>query len=132
MKTARYYLLTLLRVSNTAHLPTKPEHVEESGRLEKKPKSSIKSSTSPKPKRKQNKEVKTSLLAKLQQSCNTLVTSFSSILSNFHNASSGISSVAHHNPHINAVFVYLFMQEFFLDKIHFFKFLCMSEKPRLH
>ena len=46
--------------------------------------------------------------------------------------SSGISSVAHHNPHINAIFVYLFMQELFVDKIHFFKFLCMSDKPRLH
>ena len=46
--------------------------------------------------------------------------------------SSGISSVAQHNPHINAIFVYLFMQELFVDKIHFFKFLCMSDKPRLH
>ena len=46
--------------------------------------------------------------------------------------SSGISSVAHHNPHINAIFVYLFMQELFVDKIHFFKFLSMSYKPRLH
>ena len=46
--------------------------------------------------------------------------------------SSGISSVAHHNPHINAIFVYLFMQELFVDKIHFFKFLSMSDKPRLH
>ena len=45
---------------------------------------------------------------------------------------SGISSVAHHNPHINAIFVYLFMQELFVDKIHFFKFLSMSDKPRLH
>ena len=43
--------------------------------------------------------------------------------------SSGISSVAQHNSHI---FVYLFMQELFVDKIHFFKFLCMSDKPRLH
>ena len=48
----------MLRVSNIAHLPTK------AGRLERKPKQpGIKSSTSPKPKRKQNKEVKTSLLA---------------------------------------------------------------------
>ena len=46
--------------------------------------------------------------------------------------SSGISSAAHHNPHINAIFVYLFMQELFVDKIHFFKFLSMSDKPRLH
>ena len=45
---------------------------------------------------------------------------------------SGISSVAHHNPHINDIFVYLFMQELFVDKMHFFKFLCMSDKPRLH
>ena len=35
-----------------------------------------------------------------------------------------------HNPHINAIFVYLLMQEFFIDKIHFFKFLSMSDKPR--
>ena len=47
--------------------------------------------------------------------------------------SSGISSVTHHrNPHINAIFVYLFIQELFVYKIHFFKFLCMSGKPRLH
>ena len=46
--------------------------------------------------------------------------------------SSGISSVAHHNPDINAIFVYLFMQRLFVDKLHFFKFLSMSEKPRLH
>ena len=46
--------------------------------------------------------------------------------------SSGIFSVAHHNPHINAIFVYLFIQELFVYKIHFFKFLCMSGKPRLH
>ena len=43
-----------------------------------------------------------------------------------------ISSVAHHNPHINAIFVYLFMLELFVDKIHFFKFLSLNDKPRLH
>ena len=55
----------MLRVSNTAHLPTKPDQVSKAGRLERKPKqpNMIKSLTSPKPKRKQNKEVKTSLLA---------------------------------------------------------------------
>ena len=46
--------------------------------------------------------------------------------------SSGISSVAQYNPHINAIFIYRFMQELFVDKIHFFMFLCMSDKPRLH
>ena len=46
--------------------------------------------------------------------------------------SPGISSVAHHNFHINAILVYHFMQELFIDKIHFFQFLCMSDKPRLH
>ena len=52
----------MLRVSNIAHLPTKPDQVAKAGRLERKPKQiSIKSSTSPK--RKQNKEVKASLLA---------------------------------------------------------------------
>ena len=79
-------MLTLLRVSNTAHVPTKPNQVAKARRLKRKPKSNIKSSTLLKPKRKQNKELKTSLLAELQQSCNTLVTSFSSIQSNPHNA----------------------------------------------
>ena len=52
----------MLRVSNIAHLPTKPDQVAKAGRLERKPKQpSIKSSTLPKPKRKQYKEVKTSL-----------------------------------------------------------------------
>ena len=50
-------------VINTAHLPTKPNQVAKAGRLERKPKSSIKSSTSSKLKTMQNKEVKTSLLA---------------------------------------------------------------------
>ena len=31
-----------------------------------------------------------------------------------------------------AFFFYLFMQELNIDKIHFFKFLCLSDKPRLH
>ena len=54
----------MLRISNIAHLPTKPEQVAKAGRLERKPKQpSIKSSNSPKTKRKQNKEIKTSLLA---------------------------------------------------------------------
>ena len=43
-----------------------------------------------------------------------------------------LTYLAQHNPHINAVFVYLFMQELFIDKAHFFKFLSMSKKPRLH
>ena len=47
-------------------------------------------------------------------------------------ASSGISFVAHHNPHINAIFVYLLMQEVFVDKIFFLTFLSMSDKSRLH
>ena len=46
--------------------------------------------------------------------------------------SSRISSVAHRNPHINTIFVYLFIQELFVNKIHFFKFFSMSDKPRLH
>ena len=58
-------MLTLLRVSNTAHLPTKPDQAAKAGSLERKPKSSIKSSTLSKPKRKQDNEVKTSLTAKL-------------------------------------------------------------------
>ena len=57
------HVLTLLRVSNTAHLPTKPDQVTKAGRLKRKPKSNIKLSTLPKPQRKQNKEVKTSLVA---------------------------------------------------------------------
>ena len=80
-------------------------------------------------------------MALLQKSYNTLLTYFSSVLSNLHNAwfrlpqlhaSSGICSVAHHNPYINAFFVYLLMQELFIDKIHFFKFRSMSDKPRRH
>ena len=59
----------MLRVSNIAHLSTKPDQVAQAGRLEGKPKQpSIKSSTSPK---KENKIKKSKL---------------SSILSNFHNA----------------------------------------------
>ena len=54
----------MLRVSNIAHLPTKPDQVAKSGRFERKPKQpSIKPSNPPKPIRKENKEVKTSLLA---------------------------------------------------------------------
>ena len=54
----------MLRISNIAHLPTKPGQVAKAGRLERKPKQpSIKSSTSPKAKTKQNKGVKTSLMA---------------------------------------------------------------------
>ena len=54
----------MLRVSNIAHPPTKPDQVAKAGRLERKPKQPrINSSLSPKPKRKQNKEIKTSLLA---------------------------------------------------------------------
>ena len=57
-------LLCMLRVINIAPLPTKPDQVAKAGRLETKPKKpNIKSSTSPKPKGKQNKEVKTSPLA---------------------------------------------------------------------
>ena len=48
----------MLGVSTTAHLSTKPDQVAKAGRLDRKPKSSIKSSTSLKPKRKQNKEAK--------------------------------------------------------------------------
>ena len=46
-------------------------------------------------------------------------------------ASSRISSVTHHNPHVNAFVVNLLMQELFVDKIHFFKFLSMSDKSWL-
>ena len=68
IKIARYYLLRIIcelceRVSKTAHLPTKPDQVAKAGILEIKPKLNITSLTLLKPKRKQNKEVKTSLLA---------------------------------------------------------------------
>ena len=53
----------MLRVSKTPHLPPKPDQAAKAGRLERKPKPSIKSSTLPKPKKQQNKEVKNSLLA---------------------------------------------------------------------
>ena len=48
------------------------------------------------------------------------------------NMSSGISSVAHNNPHINVIFVYLFMRKLLVDKIPFLKFLYISHQPRLH
>ena len=54
----------MLKVSNTDHLHTKPDQIAQTRRLERKRKQpSIKSSPSPKTKRKQNKEAKTSLLA---------------------------------------------------------------------
>ena len=53
----------MLRASSAAHLPTKSDKVSKAERLDRKPNSSIKSSISAKPKRKQNKEVETSLLA---------------------------------------------------------------------
>ena len=53
----------MLRVSNIANVPIKADHVAKAGRLERKPKPSIKSLTLPKPKKQQNKEVKNSLLA---------------------------------------------------------------------
>ena len=53
--------MDLKRVSNTAQLPNKSDQVVEAGRLEGKPKSSLQPRQ--KPRRKQNKEVKTSLLA---------------------------------------------------------------------
>ena len=51
---------------------------------------------------------------------------------NYHVFWNRTSSVAHHSPHTNAIFVYRFMQELFVDKIHFFKFLCLSDKLWLH
>ena len=63
MLSVKDHLLTLLRVSNTAHLITKCDQIAKAERMERKPKSRIKSSTLPKPDRKQNKEVKTSLQA---------------------------------------------------------------------
>ena len=40
-----------------------------------------------------------------------------------------MSFEARYNPHINMFVVYLLIQELFVDKIHFFKFLSMSDKP---
>ena len=133
----------MLRVSNIAHLPTKPDQVAKAGRLERKPKQlSIKSSTSPKPKRNKIKKSKLAYWlsyskAAIPQSplsvqyCEISIMLDSGCL--LTTMSSGISSVTHHrNPHINAIFVYLFIQELFVDKIHFFKFLSMSDKRRLH
>ena len=77
MKTARYYLLRIKkRVSNTAQLPTKPDQVAEAERFNVGGKTNIKFETSQKPKGKQNKEVKTRILAELQKSSNNLVTYF--------------------------------------------------------
>ena len=48
----------MLKLSNIARVPTKPDQVAKAGRLERKPKQpSIESSTLPKPRRKQKKEV---------------------------------------------------------------------------
>ena len=53
----------MLRMTKITLLPTRPNPVAKAGRLERRPKQpSIKSSVSPKPKRKQNKEVKPSLM----------------------------------------------------------------------
>ena len=53
------------------------------------------------------------------------------MLSNLHNAWLPNSAVAHQNPHINVFVVYLLIQELFINKIHFFKFLSTSDKPWL-
>ena len=132
----------MLRVSNIAHLLTKPDQVAKAERLERKPKQlSIKSSTSPKPKRNKIKKSKLAYWLSYSEAAITSPLSvqycqISIILDSgclLTTMSSGISSVTHHrNPHINAIFVDLFMQKLFVYKIHFFKFLCMSGKPRLH
>ena len=104
-------------------------------------------SSSTLPRRKQNKQIKASLLPKLQKIYNTLVPyllQFSVAKSPGCNlpkilavlliaciASSGISSVAHHNPYINIFVAYNLMQEFCADKIHYFNFLSTSDKSWL-
>ena len=65
-----------------------------------------------------------------KKSYNTLVTYFSSILSNLCNAWLRLP-VAHHNSHVNAIFVYLPMQKHFVGKIHFIRVFSKSDKPRL-
>ena len=55
-----------------------------------------------------------------KKSYNTLVTYFSSILSNLCIAWLRLP-VAHHNSHINAIFVYLPMQKLFVGKIYFIR-----------
>ena len=89
---------------------------------------------STKPRRKQNKKIRTSLLPKLQKNYNTLVPyllQFSVAKLTTCITSSGISSVTHHNRYINVFVVYVLMQDIFADKIHFFKFLSMTDKPWL-
>ena len=66
-----------------------------------------------------------------KKSYNTLVTYFSSILSNLCIAWLRLP-VAHHNSHINAIFVYLPMQKLFVGKIYFIRVFSISDKPRLH
>ena len=44
-------------------------------------------------------------------------------------ASSGISFLPPHNPHINLFVLYLVIQELIVNKIHFFKFLSVKDKP---
>ena len=121
----------MLRVNNITHLLTKPDQVAKSGKLERKPKQ---------PKRqnqRENKMKKSKLAYWINYNKAVIPWSprwvpycqiFKMGCLKYHIFR--ISSVAHHNSYINAIFVYLFMQELFVGKIHFFKFLCMSHKPR--
>ena len=74
---------------------------------------------------------------KIQKSYNTLVTTYFSSMAVKSNVSmfssmqmsSGISSVEHHNPHINFFVLCHLTQELIVDEIHFFNFLYVSSKP---
>ena len=75
---------------------------------------------------------------KIQKSYNTIIPPTSvQWLSNLQNVSmfssmqmsSGISSVEHHNPHINFFVLCHLTQELIVNEIHFFNFLYVSSKP---
>ena len=132
----------MLKASNIAHLSTKPDQVAKAGRLERKPKH-LSISLQLCQNQRENKIKRSKLAywlnykkAAIPQSppsfqyCKISIMFDPGCLN--YTTYSGISSLAHHNPHINAIFVYLFMQELFVDKIHFFKFFCMSDKPQLN
>ena len=131
----------MLRVSNIVHLPTEPDQVAKAGGRFERKRNNQASSLQPRQKQRENKIKKSKLAYWLNfskpaiplslpsvQYCEISIMLDSACL-NYHAFWNGISSVAHNNPHINANLVYFFMQELFVNKIHFFKFLCMSDKP---
>ena len=132
------YILNLTKLQ-------KPELLAEAGKDCKENQNLVFNSV--KPKRKQNKQTKTSLLPKLQRSYNILVPcllQFSvqifiicgCLISYMDHIFWNISCsspyyINHTIINIYMFVVYLLMQALFTDKIHFFNFLFSSDKPWL-